>query len=101
VGLYRQPSHGHGPVLGHQPYPTGTRCKKEGDGLFRKPVGILQGEMVSNWKRFSLYTRTKFLMLRVVKQWHRLPREVVDTPWRHQGQDGGGSEHLMELWVSL
>ena len=46
--------------MGHQPYPTGTRCKKEGDGLFRKPVGILQGEMVSNWKRFSLYTRTKF-----------------------------------------
>ena len=43
-----------------------------------------------------------------VKHWHRLPREVDapraggrPVPADTAGQTGWGSEHLMELWVSL
>jgi len=33
--------------------------------------------------------RKKFFMIRAVRQWHRLPREVVvPHPCRHQGQAG-------------
>jgi len=45
--------------------------------------------------RFGLVIRKKFL-IRVVKHWHRLPREAVDPHhWRHPRSGWRGSEHLI------
>jgi len=46
--------------------------------------------------------KEKFFTLRLVRHWHRLHGEVVvPHPWRHPVSGWMGSEHLMELWVSL
>jgi len=64
-----------------------------GVGLDNKAIG--KGFKLKEG-RFRLDIR-KFFTVRVVRHWHRMPREVVDAPSLEmpQGQAGWGSEHLM------
>ena len=49
-----------------------------------------------------MHIRKKFFLIRVVRQWHRLSREVVvPHPCRQPRSGWRSSEQLMELWVSL
>ena len=45
------------------------RGRKRGDGGFKLQEG-----------RFRLDTRKKFFAMRVLRHWHRLPRDTVDAP---------------------
>ncbi|GAB0203101.1 hypothetical protein GRJ2_002775700 [Grus japonensis] len=63
-------------------YLKGPTGKLERDCLSRGEV-IGQGVMASlktKEGRFRIDVRKKFFPVRVVKHWHRLPREVVDAP---------------------
>ena len=55
--------------------------KKDGEGRLAGRVVIGQGVVVKLKEgRFRLDIRNEFFMMRAVKQWNRLPREVVDAP---------------------
>jgi len=53
--------------------------------------------------KFRLYTRKKFLTMRVVKHWNRLPREVGDAPSLEtfQARLDGALSNLFWLKMSL
>ena len=67
-------------MLQHLPVPKGV-YKKAGEGLF---TGAWSGRTTGNGfklkeGRFRLVTRQKFFMMRMMRDWNRLPREVVDA----------------------
>lgn len=69
------------------------------------PVVRGQGVMVLNWKegRFRLDLRREYFTLKVVKHWHRFPREVADESI--QGEVGWGFdqsdlvEDVLQGWL--
>ncbi|KFQ93907.1 hypothetical protein Y956_11179, partial [Nipponia nippon] len=56
--------------------------KKDGEGLFSRASGNKTRGHGFKLKegRFRLDIRKKFITMRVVKHWNRLPKEVVDAP---------------------
>jgi len=57
-------------------------CRKDGENIFSR--ACCDRTRSSGFKlredRFRVDIRKRFFTMRVVKPWHRLPREVVDAP---------------------
>ncbi|KFP15501.1 hypothetical protein Z169_02539, partial [Egretta garzetta] len=73
--------------------------RKDGDNLFSRAGCDRTRDNGFKLKqgRFRLYVRKKFLTMRVVKHWNRLPREVVEAPSleRFKTRLGGALNNLI------
>jgi len=78
---------------------------KDGDKLFsRACCDRTRGDGFKLTEgRFRLDLRKKILTVRVVKHWHRLPREVGDAPSLEtfKARLDGALSHLIWWWMSL
>jgi len=68
-------------TLEQLPVPEGA-CRKNGEGLCTRVCSDRTRGNGSKLKegRFRLDIRKKFFTMRVVRPWHRLPREAVAAP---------------------
>jgi len=93
-----------GESLEQLPEPGGA-CRKGGESIFsRTCCDKTRSNGIKLWEgRFRLDIREKFLTMRVVKPWHRLPREVVDAPSLEtfQARLDGALSNLVWLKMSL
>jgi len=64
---------------------------------------IVSSSVSSSKGRFRLNIRKKFFTIRVVKHWHRLPREAAEAPSLEtfKARLDGALSNLIELKVSL
>ena len=65
-----------------QPFSTWTGCRKDEENIFSR--ACCDRARTNGFKlregRFRLDIRRKFFMVRMVKHWNRMPREVVEAP---------------------
>jgi len=93
-----------GDLLAAFQYSKGA-CKKDGDRLFSRACWDRTGgngfKLIEG--RFRLDVRKIFFTMRVLKPWHRLPREVVDAPFlgAFKVRLDGALGNLIELKMSL